>query len=156
MKAKKLILVLVLLGLLTPLSVQANTLNWDWRQVSNWSLLSKTGGFTDPYWWWFRPEKRPAQRPYILMNHRPNSWVPTYEGCAFNPNNQTGKRFVVRRNSFVYEYFVYENITLVTLVPVSRGFVVAQVRGPQLLGGLGVCGVRYFPPGVPVKVTFPL
>jgi hypothetical protein len=133
----------------------ANSLDWDWRKVSNWSLLSKPGNFTDPYWWWFRPEKRPALRPYILMNHQPNSWVPTYKGCAFNPNKQYGKNFTVRRGGFVYEYFVYENTTLVSLVPVSRGVVVAQVRGPRLTGGLGICGVRYFPPGVPVKVNFP-
>jgi hypothetical protein len=153
----RLLVFLLILTLTFPIEkVSAQSwLNWNWAEYSNWTLLSKTGDFTQPHWWWFRPEKRPISNAYVLLNHKPNSWVPTYSGCAFNPNGQTGKKYTVTRKGITFEYFLYENVTLVAPVAVNKGKVIAQTKGPRITGGLAVCGVRFYPPGVPVIVKLP-
>jgi len=149
---------LILLGLilLMPGKLLAQSwVNWNWVEYSNWTLLSKTGDFTQPHWWWFRPEKRPLNNSYVLLNHKTNSWAPTYSGCAFNPNGQTGKKYTVVRKGITFEYFLYENVSLVAPVVVNKGKVIAQTKGPRMTGGLAICGVRFFPPGVPVVAKLP-
>lgn len=136
-------------------AIAQSWINWNWVDYSNWPLLSKSGDFTQRHWWWFRPEKRPVNKSYILMNHKTNSWVPTYTGCAFNPNGQVGQKFTIVRMGITFEYFLYESVSVVAPVPVPGGKVIAQTKGPRITGGLAVCGVRYFPPGVPVIAKLP-
>jgi len=154
----KKILIFFLFALLVTLpnkTFAQNWFNWNWVEYSNWSLLTQSGVFIQPHWWWFRPEKRPSNKAYVLMNYKADSWVPDYAGCAFNPNNQAGKKFTVIRKGITFEYFLYESVTLVAPVPVPGGKVIAQTKGPRITGGLAVCGIRYFPPGVPVIAKLP-
>jgi hypothetical protein len=130
-----------------------NWLNWVWSDYSNSSLLTETGDFTKSWWWWFRPEKRPATA-YILLNHA-SYGLPTYNGCAFNPNGKLGKKFTVVKRGITFEYFLYENVGIVAPVGVRGGTVVAQTKGPRMTGGSGICGIRYFLPKTPVKVNLP-
>lgn len=155
----KVSIVLLLVSVLcvsAPKAHAQNWLNWVWSDYSNSALLTQSGDFTLPHWWWFRPERRPSSgtMAYILLNHRPYGGA-TYVGCAFNPNRKVGKRFKVVKNGVTFEYFVFENVGLVAPVSLRGGTVVAQTKGPRITGGFGICGVRYFAPRIPVKVTLP-
>lgn len=156
MKLKVLVFLFLVALLPSPKAYGQNWLNWVWSDYSNSSLLTQKGDFTQPHWWWFRPERRPASgnMAYILLNHRPYGGA-TYVGCAFNPNGLAGKKFVVVKNGVTFEYSVFENVGLVAPVSLRGGTVVAQTKGPRITGGFGICGVRYFAPRIPVKVTLP-
>jgi len=128
---------------------------FNWQNESNSALLTETGDFTNAWWWWFRPDKRPVSNPYLLLNHKSNSWSPTYDGCAFNPNGNSGKKYTVTKNGVEYEYYLFEKVVLVAPVQVGGGKVIAQTKGNRITGGLGICGVRYFPYAVPIKIALP-
>jgi hypothetical protein len=131
-----------------------NYLNWVWSDYSNSSLLLEKGDFSMRHWWWFRPERRPSNMSYILMNYGKYG-LPSSNGCAFNPNGMLGKKYTVVKSGITFEYYVYEKVGMVSPVPLRGGTVVAQTKGPRITGGAGICGVRYFAPKVPVKITLP-
>jgi hypothetical protein len=149
-----LILAIVIFGGTGKVSAQ-NWLNWNWTDYSNSALLTESGDFTKPWWWWFRPERRPTTMSYVLLNHSPNSWLPTYNGCAFVPNGKIGKKFTFFRQGIEFEYYLYENVGVVGPVSIRGANVIAQTKGPRLTGGFGACGVRLFLPKVPVVVKPP-
>jgi hypothetical protein len=156
MKLRLLVFLLILTLTFSIEKVSAQKwLNWNWVEYSNFSLLTEKGDYTQPHWWWFRPERRPANQAYILLNHTLPYGLPTKDGCIFNPNGKLGKKFTVVKRGITFEYYLYENVGLVAPVGVRGGTVVAQTKGPRITGGAGICGVRYFLPKTPVKVNLP-
>lgn len=150
---RRAILVLILLFIFLAPKSAWGAANWNWQDYSNSSLISEGGDYSLPWYWWF--SRRPAGKPYLLMNHKPGTWVSTTSGCAFTPNGTIGQKFTTTKNKVSYEYYVYTKVTLVAPVSVPGGSVVAQTKGPQITGGVSLCGVRYFPPGAPVRLTLP-
>ena len=155
MKRSALLLLLLLETMINSPEVSLAATNWNWRDYSNSALLTEGGDFSLPWWWWFNQSRRPSSNAYLLMNHKDGTWISTTSNCAFNPNKDLGSKYVVVKNGVTYEYFVYSKVTLVAPGPIPYGSVVAQTKGPRITGGIALCGVRYFPPGVPIKVNLP-
>ena len=150
---KRLVYVALVIWFLIAPTLARGAADWNWQNYSNSALLSEGGDYTLPWYWWFT--RRPSDKPYLLMNHKEKSWVSQTSGCAFNPNGAVGQKYTTTKNKVSYEYYVYSKVTLVAPVNVPNGTVVAQTKGLQITGGVSLCGVRYFPYGVPVKLTLP-
>ena len=155
---KKAILTTILCAILllpTIVSGAAKATNWNWMDYSNSALLAEGGDYSLAWYWWFNPTRRPAGKAYLLMNHKESGWVSTTSNCAFNPNGVAGQKFVTIKKGVTYEYYVFLRATLVAPLSVPGGTVIAQIRGPRITGGVELCGTRYFPPGVPIKIVIP-
>jgi hypothetical protein len=154
---KKVLVVFFLLLLLFPNVVNGATkvVDWNWTNYSNSALLSEGGGYTLDWYWWFNSNRRPVGKAYLLMNHKESGWVSTTSNCAFNPNGVLGQKFVTIKKGITYEYYVFLRATLVAPLSVPGGTVIAQTKGPKITGGVELCGTRYFPPGVPIKIVIP-
>ena len=155
---KKVLLVVILcVSLLIPRVVLGapKAANWNWQDYSNSALLSERGDYSLDWYWWFNPNRRPVGKAYLLMNHKESGWVSTTSNCAFNPNGVLGQKFVTIKKGITYEYYIYLKAALVAPISIPGGAIIAQTKGPRITGGLALCGTRYFPPGVPIKIVIP-